>query len=189
MSRKCITSQGRIHWGAIGAIAPLKLKKVTLFSMILYNSENNVRNVRPFCRPQFCHSSVVKYTSSLAQKQSCYKAWRPNITEITPLNLLAVCTPATSLIRRQNHNGEVLDRSWLCFYPSQTCGKYFICRLMCADTTKRRNVRISLLEKAPSTGSTLLKAWGATSIQWNIQMPRLELVADVINHYDELIQN
>ena len=32
----------------------------------------------------------------------------------------------------------------------------------------RLNVRISLLEKESSTGSTLLSAWGATSIQWNI---------------------
>jgi len=27
--------------------------------MILYNSENNIRDIRPFCRPLFCHSSVV----------------------------------------------------------------------------------------------------------------------------------
>jgi len=29
--------------------------------MIFYNSENNIRDRRPFCRPMFCHSSVVKY--------------------------------------------------------------------------------------------------------------------------------
>jgi len=34
-----------------------------------------------------------------------------------------------SLIRLQNHNGEVVDRSWLCFSPSQTCVKCFSCRL------------------------------------------------------------
>jgi len=28
--------------------------------MILYNSENNFRDIRPFWRPLFCHSSVVK---------------------------------------------------------------------------------------------------------------------------------
>ena len=71
------------------------------------------------------------------------------------------CT--TSLIRRQNHNSEVVHRSWLCFAPSQTCVKCLTCRLMCADTT---NVRISSLEKEFSTGSTLLSAWGATNIQW-----------------------
>jgi len=53
----------------------------------------------------------------------------------------------------------------------------------------RLNVRISLLEKDPATGSTLLSAWGATSNQWTIKMPRLRLVADVINQYEELIQS
>jgi len=42
----------------------------------------------------------------------------------------------TSLIRRQNHNGEVVDRSWLCFSPSQTCIYCFTYKLMWADTTK-----------------------------------------------------
>jgi len=31
---------------------------------------------------------------------------------------------------------EVVDRSWLCFSPSQTCVKCFTCGLMFADTTK-----------------------------------------------------
>jgi len=35
-------AQGWIQGGAIGAIAPLKPMKVTLFTMILYNSENNI---------------------------------------------------------------------------------------------------------------------------------------------------
>ena len=43
------------------------------------------------------------------------------------------CT--TNLIRRQNHNAEVVERSWLCFSPSQTCVYCFTCRLMCEDTT------------------------------------------------------
>jgi len=38
-------------------------------------------------------------------------------------NLLRKCT--TSLIRRQNHNGEVVSKSWLCFSPLQTCAKCF----------------------------------------------------------------
>ena len=53
----------------------------------------------------------------------------------------------------------------------------------------RLNVRISILEKESSTGSKLLSAWGATSIQWSIKMPRLHLAEDAINHYEELIQN
>jgi len=74
-------------------------------------------------------------------------------------NLWRKCT--TSLIRRQNYNGEVVDRSWLCFLSTQTCVKCFTCRLMCP---MRLNVRSSLLEKESSTGSKLLSAWGATSI-------------------------
>jgi len=47
--------------GAIGAIAlPLKSTKAIFFSMILHNSENNIRDIRPFRRPLFCHRSVVK---------------------------------------------------------------------------------------------------------------------------------
>jgi len=49
-------------------------------------------------------------------------------------NLSWKCT--TSLIRHQNHNGEVVVRNWLWFSPSQTCVKCFTCRLMCTDTTK-----------------------------------------------------
>jgi len=49
-------------------------------------------------------------------------------------NLSRKCT--ASLIPRQNHNGEEVDRSCLCFSPSQTCVKCFTCRLMCADKTK-----------------------------------------------------
>ena len=53
--------------GAIGAISPLKPTKVNLFTMILYNSQNSIRYIRPCCRPLFCHGSVVKCTSSLLQ--------------------------------------------------------------------------------------------------------------------------
>ena len=42
------------------------------------------------------------------------------------------CT--TSLTRPQNHNGEIVDRSWLCFSPSQAC----VPRLrLVADVTNR----------------------------------------------------
>jgi len=46
---------------------PPKTYKLTLFTIIVYNSENSIRNTRPFCRPLFCHSSVVKCTSYLLQ--------------------------------------------------------------------------------------------------------------------------
>jgi len=75
--------------GTIGAIAPLKFTKVTLFTMILYNWEDSIRDMRPFCRPLFCHSSVVMHTSSLLQP------WTRNETPLTfsPLTFLAGSDP------------------------------------------------------------------------------------------------
>jgi len=60
-------TQGRIQGG--DHPLPIKPTKITLFTLILYNSENNIRDVRSFCRPLFCHSCVVKYrpTSFLLQ--------------------------------------------------------------------------------------------------------------------------
>jgi len=40
------------------------------------------------------------------------------------------CT--TNIIRRQNHNADAFEKSWLCFSLSQTCANCFTCRLMCA---------------------------------------------------------
>jgi len=68
--------------GRLGRSPSLKPTKITLFTMILHNSENNiskpnpskslvmfqfptVRDLRTLCRTLFYHSSVVKYTSSL----------------------------------------------------------------------------------------------------------------------------
>jgi len=64
------------------------------------------------------------------------------------------CT--TNLIRCQNHNAEVVERSWLCFSPSQTCVDCFTCGLMCSDTTKCAHF---LFEK----NLRLEARWGATS--------------------------
>ena len=61
------SAQGRIH---ITTLTTLKPAKVTLLTMILYHSENGIHHIRPFCRPLFCHSNVVKYTSSLLQYSS-----------------------------------------------------------------------------------------------------------------------
>jgi len=40
----CVALRGGSR-GAIGAIVPVKPTKVTLFSMILHNSENSIRNI------------------------------------------------------------------------------------------------------------------------------------------------
>ena len=80
------------------------------------------------------------------------------------------CT--TYVIRRQNHNVEVVERSWFCFSPSQTCVYCFTCRLMWTDTTTYAHFRIR-------KGTCV----------WTYAEPRLRLVADVINHCEELIQS
>jgi len=59
------------------------------------------------------------------------------------------CT--TNIIRGQNHNAEVVERSWRCFFPSQTYIYCFMCRLMCADTTKCAHF---LIRKESATGRT-----------------------------------
>ena len=59
--------RGGSRGGDWGDRSPLKPMKVTFFTMILNNLENSIRDIRPFCRPLFCHSSDVKYTSYLLQ--------------------------------------------------------------------------------------------------------------------------
>ena len=67
----------------------------------LKNSENSIRDFRPFCRPLFCHSSVVKYTSFLLQYWTRNKIWLPNISEIAPPKL-------TGWIRPWHEHEEIL---------------------------------------------------------------------------------
>ena len=95
----------------IGAIAPLKPTKVTLILMFLYNSENSIRNTRPFGRPLFHHSGIVKYTSSLLQQRSRYWIWQLDITEIALLALLAGSAPAPRVARLKLAE---LHKNWEC---------------------------------------------------------------------------
>jgi len=71
---------------AIGVIAPTPLKptKVTLYATILHNSENSIRDIRSFCRPMFCHSSIVKYT---------YLSCRSKPVMILDHNILLILPP------------------------------------------------------------------------------------------------
>jgi len=58
------TDLGRGDW----AVRPsLKPTKVTSFAVILYNSENSIRDIGTFCCPLFRYRSVVKYTLSPIQ--------------------------------------------------------------------------------------------------------------------------
>jgi len=80
----CLRSLSRADpgGGEWGDRAPLNTTKVTFFTMILHNLESTIRDVRPFCRPLFCHSSVMKYASSLLQQWTRNKTLLPNIIEI-----------------------------------------------------------------------------------------------------------
>ena len=62
--------QGRIQGEQLRRQLPLKLTKVTVFTMILYNSENSICDIKQFFRPLFRHSRVVKYFASLLHH--CY---------------------------------------------------------------------------------------------------------------------
>ena len=99
MTTRCSNPKRKQHkraprGGFTGTIAHLKPAKVTLFTMILYNSENGIRDIRPFSIPFICHSSVVKYISFLLQQRSRQETRLANNAEIGPLNLLAGSAPA-----------------------------------------------------------------------------------------------
>ena len=91
-----------------------------------------------------------------------------------------------SFICHKNHNGEVVDRSWLCFSRSQTCIYCFTCRLMCVVTTKCAHF---LIRKGTCDWNHALERLMSHEQSIHIYLPRLRLVADVINHYEELIQS
>jgi len=50
-------------WG----IGPLETYESNFIHHNFCNSENNIRDIVPFCRLLFFHSSVEKYTTSLLQ--------------------------------------------------------------------------------------------------------------------------
>jgi len=63
------TVRGGSRGWAIGAIASSKTYESNFTHHVFYNSENN-RDIRLFCHTLLCHSSFVKYTSSLLQYSS-----------------------------------------------------------------------------------------------------------------------
>ena len=75
------SGQGRIQ----GAITPLKPTRVNIFAMILYNWQNSIRDLRPFCCPfvlsqQCCKVLFISHGVILTRNET----WLPNISEITP---------------------------------------------------------------------------------------------------------
>jgi len=58
----------------------------------------------------------------------------------TGRNIPRICS--SSLFRRQNHNGEVVNRNWLCFSPGNGRVFCFTCRLMCSDALQSQSLLI-----------------------------------------------
>ena len=97
----CISRKPVVEAGADperGAMPPLlKPAKVTLFTMILYNLENNIRNIRTVCRPLFGHSSVwsmlhLSYSREVAMRLD-YQIFQKSIP-----HLLAGSAPGSRLL-------------------------------------------------------------------------------------------
>jgi len=102
MINSCLALYGmleevRIEWGRLGR-SSLKPMKVTFSTTIIYNSENNIRDIRSFFRPIFCHSSVVKYASTLLQNKPVMRLDCQIVLKSPPLRLLAVSAPGLELI-------------------------------------------------------------------------------------------
>ena len=75
--------RGGSRWSDWGDRPP-EIYESNLIHHNFNNSKNSIRTIRAFFRPLFCHSSAVKYTSSLLQSPSPHVTWLPNITEIAP---------------------------------------------------------------------------------------------------------
>jgi len=54
----CLRSRGGSRGGDC-AIASLKTYESNFATMISYNSEKSIRDIRSFCRPLFCHRAEV----------------------------------------------------------------------------------------------------------------------------------
>jgi len=101
MNPKCLVMEWKMIWQNMwrnyqnvfyqkrrsGWSLALKPTKVTLFIMIFYNSEKSIHNLRPFCRPLFCHSSVVMYTSSPLRQWHSNETWLTKCYWNLPPNL------------------------------------------------------------------------------------------------------
>jgi len=105
-----------------GRSPPLKPAEVALFTMILYNSENSIRDIKPFSRPLFCHSSAVNL--SLLQQWTRYETRVTNITEPPPLpysldpSLAVINFVATSMKQKSGCTGKILCFKSKCTIPT-----------------------------------------------------------------------
>jgi len=79
--------------GAIGAIDPLKPTKVTPFTVILYNSENNISKTLPnksFVTFELFHCLQQAVLSSIVLSQQCYEVQFIYLAVAKPLRDLII---------------------------------------------------------------------------------------------------
>ena len=83
--------------------------------MILYNSENSIRDIGPFCRPLFYQSGVLKYTSSLLHSSELKMRLGCQILlkSPPPLNLLTGSAPGWHRISKASTWETNLAIFWL----------------------------------------------------------------------------
>jgi len=90
------------------------------------NLEKSVRDIRPFWRPLFCHSSVVKYwlfhlfySSEPVMRLDCQISLKS-----PPLNLLAGSAPACTQPFRTTRKLFVGFKRFRCFFSKSSREKY-----------------------------------------------------------------
>ena len=72
-----------------GRSSSIKTTKVTLFTVILYNSEKSIRGIKPIYCPLFCHSGVVFISLTVVNPrlrlnhQTLLKSPPPSTTKLT----------------------------------------------------------------------------------------------------------
>jgi len=83
--------RSREDWGN----RPPKIYESNLFTTILYNLENNIRDIRPFRRLLFCRNSFVKILHLSYSNEAVMRLDYQILRKSPPLNLLAGSSPDT----------------------------------------------------------------------------------------------
>jgi len=81
-----------------GAVAPLKPTKVTLFTVILYDSEYNIRHTMPFCRHCFVTAVLRSILHLSHSSKAVMRIDSQTLLKSLPLTLLAGPAPENRLI-------------------------------------------------------------------------------------------
>jgi len=96
----------------VGAMAPpLKPAKKTFFTIILYNSGNNVRDIRPFFRRFFVTEVLWSIPHHSCHSEAVMKLDCQILLKSPPLSSLAVIRPCYKLL--QSHKPQ---NTFMCYY-------------------------------------------------------------------------